>query len=89
MTVNKGEYEVLGGFGQSVGASFRRIVDMSDMNSQPNLYYQQVNQGNKTIPHYFDQAHLYNKGLYRTTHMNENFIRTSKLFKHLILMPKK
>ena len=45
--------------------------------------------GQQNNPHYLDQAHLYNKGLYRTTHMNENFIRTSKLFKHLILMPKK
>ena len=32
MTVNKGEYEVLKSFDQSVGASFRRIVDLSNMN---------------------------------------------------------
>lgn len=88
MTVNKGEYEVLGGFGQSVGASFRRIVDMSDMNSTQ-FILPTGQSGQQNNPHYLDQAHLYNKGLYRTTHMNENFIRTSKLFKHLILMPKK
>ncbi|GIS72668.1 MAG: hypothetical protein CM1200mP10_22450 [Candidatus Neomarinimicrobiota bacterium] len=33
MTVNKGEYEVLKDFDQSVGASFRRIVDLSNMNN--------------------------------------------------------
>ena len=88
MTVNKGEYEVLDGFDQSVGASFRRIVDMNNMNLTQ-FIIPTGQSGQQNSPHYLDQAHLYNKGLYRTTYMDENFIRTSNLFKHLILHPKR
>ena len=88
MTVNKGEYEVLEAFDQSVGASFRRIVDMNNMNLTQ-FIIPTGQSGQQNSPHYLDQAHLYNKGLYRTTYMDENFIRTSNLFKHLILRPKR
>ena len=87
MTVNKGEYEVLGDFNQSVGASFRRIVDMSNMN-QTQFIIPTGQSGQPNNPHYYDQSHLYNQGLYRTTYTNEKFIRNSNLFKHLIMHPK-
>ena len=87
MTVNKGEYEVIGGFDQSVGASFRRIVDLANMNLTQ-FILPTGQSGQQKSPHYFDQAELYNKGLYRTTHIDENFIRHSNLFKHLTLTPK-
>ncbi len=87
MTVNKGEYEVLGGFDQSVGASFRRIVDLGNMNLTQ-FIIPTGQSGQQKSPHYLDQADLYNKGLYRTTHIDEDFIRQSNLFKHLILTPK-
>ena len=88
MTINKGEYEVLGGFDQSVGASFRRIVDLDNMNLTQ-FIIPTGQSGQQENPHYLDQAPLYNKGLYRTTYMDEGFIRKSKEFTHLILTPKK
>jgi acyl-homoserine lactone acylase PvdQ len=45
--------------------------------------------GQQNSPHYSDQADLYNKGLYRTSYMDEKFIRHSKEFTHLMLTPKK
>jgi len=88
MTVNKGEYEVLGGFEQSVGASFRRIVDLDNMNLTQ-FIIPTGQSGQQNSPHYSDQADLYNKGLYRTSYMDEKFIRHSKEFTHLMLTPKK
>ena len=86
MTVNKGEYEILEGFDQSVGASFRRIVDMSNMNATQ-FIIPTGQSGQQNSRHYLDQAHLYHQGLYRTTYINENFIRSNNQFKHLILYP--
>ena len=87
MTVNKGEYEVLKSFDQSVGASFRRIVDLSNMNLTQ-FIIPTGQSGQQRSSHYKDQADLYNKGLYRTTYIDEDFIRTSKLFKHLTIYSK-
>ena len=87
MTVNKGEYEVLKSFDQSVGASFRRIVDLSNMNLTQ-FIIPTGQSGQQRSSHYKDQAGLYNKGLYRTTYIDEDFIRTSKLFKHLTIYSK-
>ena len=87
MTVNKGEYEVLKSFDQSVGASFRRIVDLSNMNLTQ-FIIPTGQSGQQRSSHYKDQADLYNKGLYRTTYIDEGFIRTSKLFKHLTIYSK-
>ena len=64
------------------------IVDMNNMNLTQ-FIIPTGESGQQNSPHYLDQAHLYNKGLYRTTYMDENFIRTSNLFKHLILRPKR
>ncbi len=86
MTVNKGEYEILEGFDQSVGASFRRIVDMSNMNATQ-FIIPTGQSGQQNNRHYLDQAHLYHRGLYRTTYIDENFIRSNNQFKHLILYP--
>ena len=87
MTVNKGEYEVLKSFDQTVGASFRRIVDLSNMNLTQ-FIIPTGQSGQQRSSHYKDQAGLYNKGLYRTTYIDEDYIRTSKLFKHLTIYSK-
>ena len=86
MTVNKGEYEVLGGFGQSVGASFRRIVDMSDMNSTQ-FILPTGQSGLFNSHHYEDQADLYHSGKYRTTWFNEEYIRSNAIFRYLVFRP--
>ena len=88
MTVNKGEYEILQGFDQSVGASFRRIVDLNNMNNTQ-FVIPTGQSGQPNSPHYDDQAALYNAGKYRTTWFNESHIRKSNEFKRLILLPLK
>ena len=86
MTVNKGEYEVLRDFDQSVGASFRRIVDLKNMNNTQ-FIIPTGQSGQPNSPHYYDQAVLYNSGKYRTTRFNEDYIRNNKQFHHLVLLP--
>ena len=86
MTVNKGEYEVLQAFDQSVGASFRRIVDLKNMNNTQ-FVIPTGQSGQPNSPHYDDQAALYNAGKYRTTWFDEDFIRNNKQFHHLVLLP--
>ena len=86
MTVNKGEYEVLQGFHQSVGASFRRIVDLRNMNNTQ-FIIPTGQSGQPNSIHYDDQAALYNAGKYRTTWFDEDFIRNNKQFRHLVLLP--
>jgi penicillin amidase len=86
MTVNKGEFEVLQGFDQSVGASFRRIVDLKNMNNTQ-FVIPTGQSGQPNSPHYDDQAVLYNAGKYRTTWFDEDFIRNNKQFRHLVLLP--
>ena len=86
MTVNKGEYEVLRGFHQSVGASFRRIVDLRNMNNTQ-FIIPTGQSGQPNSIHYDDQAALYNAGKYRTTWFDEDFIRNNKQFRHLVLLP--
>ena len=86
MTVNKGEYEVLQEFDQSVGASFRRIVDLKNMNNTQ-FVIPTGQSGQPNSPHYDDQAALYNAGKYRTTWFDEDYIRNNKQFRHLVLLP--
>ena len=43
--------------------------------------------GLSNSPHYRDQAEMFHGGLYRTTRFNEEYIRSSSEFKHLILNP--
>ena len=86
MTVNKGEYEVLKDFDQSVGASFRRIVDLMNMNNTQ-FVIPTGQSGQPHSPHYDDQAVIYNAGKYRTTWFDEEFIRNNKQFRHLVLLP--
>ena len=86
MTVNKGEYEVLQTFDQSVGASFRRIVDLKNMNNTQ-FVIPTGQSGQPNSPHYDDQAALYNAGKYRTTLFDENFIRNNEQLRLLVLLP--
>ena len=86
MTVNKGEYEVLKDFDQSVGASFRRIVDINNMNNTQ-FVIPTGQSGQPNSPHYDDQAVLYNAGKYRTTLFDENFIRNNEQLRLLVLLP--
>jgi penicillin amidase len=86
MTVNKGEYEVSQEFDQSVGASFRRIVDLKNMNNTQ-FVIPTGQSGQPNSPHYDDQAALYNAGKYRTTRFDEDYIRNNKQFRHLVLLP--
>ena len=84
-TLNNGEYSLSAPFNRVVGPSFRRIVDLSNMNNT--LFILPTGQsGLPTSLHYSDQAELYNSGTYRKVLMDEKIIRNSK-FRKLTLMP--
>jgi len=84
-TVNNGEYSLSAPFQQVVGASFRRIVDLAEMN-QTQFIIPTGQSGIPSSPHYSDQADMYNSGRYRTTFMDEITIRSSG-FRKLLLVP--
>ncbi len=84
-TINNGEYSLSAPFRQVVGASFRRIVDLSDMN-RTQFILPTGQSGLPGSPHYSDQAEMYNAGRYRTTLMDETVIRNSG-FRKLLLVP--
>ena len=84
-TVNNGEYSLSAPFRQVVGASFRRIVDLAEMN-QTQFIIPTGQSGLPGSPHYSDQADMYNSGRYRTTLMDETTIRNSG-FRKLLLVP--
>lgn len=84
-TVNNGEYSLSSPFSQVVGASFRRIVDLSDMTSSQ-FVIPTGQSGIAGTPHYSDQAELYEAGRYKTTLMDEETIRSSG-FRKLVLSP--
>ena len=84
-TINNGEYSLSAPFRQVVGASFRRIVNLSDMN-RTQFILPTGQSGLPGSPHYSDQADLYNSGRYRTTLMDETAIRNSG-FRKLLLVP--
>lgn len=86
MTVNNGEYNIVKPYHQTVGASMRRIVDFSDLNSTQ-MILPTGQSGVPNNPHYNDQAEMFIAGRYRTTRFDEAYIRNSDSFQHLILTP--
>nr|MCS5659167.1 penicillin acylase family protein [Dehalococcoidia bacterium] len=84
-TINNGEYTLSAPFQRVVGPSFRRIVDLSDLNSTQ-FVLPTGQSGLPRSPHYADQASLYMSGRYRTTLIDEATIRNSG-FQKLVLKP--
>ena len=84
-TINNGEYTLSAPFQRVVGPSFRRVVDLSDMNSTQ-FVLPTGQSGLPRSPHYADQAPLYMSGRYRTTLMDEVTVRNSG-FQKLVLKP--
>jgi len=83
-TPNAGGFSFQKPFHQTSGASMRRIVDFSNLNETQFI----LPTGQSGVPfssHYRDQAELYHKGHYRTTWFDEDYIRNSENFRHLIL----
>ncbi len=85
-TVNKGEYALLKNYDQIVGPSMRRIVDFSDLD-KTQFILPTGQSGLPNSPHYADQAEMYYRGEYRTTHFDETFIRHSDSFSRMTLLP--
>jgi len=85
-TINNGEYSFSNPFNQVSGASFRRIVDFSNLDST--LFILTSGQsGNPKSLHYNDQTDLYLNGQYRSILFNENSIK-SNLNKKLLFQSK-
>jgi penicillin amidase len=85
-TINKGEYILLSNYDKTIGPSMRRIVDFDNLNNTQ-FILPTGQSGIPTSPHYKDQAPMYNKGEYRTTYFDEDFIRSASQFRHLKLGP--
>ena len=85
-TPNAGGYSYNKPYKQTSGASMRRIVDLSNLN-ETQCIIPTGQSGLPKSPHYRDQADMFHKGKYRTTRFDENFIRASSEFKHLVLKP--
>ena len=85
-TINKGEYILLSNYDKTIGPSMRRIVDFDNLNNTQ-FILPTGQSGIPTSPHYKDQAPMYNKGEYRTTYFDEDFIRSASQFRHLKLVP--
>jgi penicillin amidase len=83
---NAGGYSFNKPYHQSAGASMRRIVDFSNMN-ETQFVLPTGQSGIPSSPHYRDQAEMYHSGEYRTTWFDEDYIRSSNHFRHLILTP--
>ncbi len=83
---NAGGYSRSKGFSQTSGASMRRIVDFSNLNNTQ-MILPTGQSGLRKSPHYDDQAHLYHRGGYRTTHFNKDSIENNSTYKKLTLSP--
>ena len=83
---NAGGYSRSKGFSQTSGASMRRIVDFSNLNNTQ-MILPTGQSGLRKSPHYDDQAHLYHRGVYRTTHFNKDSIENNSTYKKLTLSP--
>jgi len=86
MTVNNGEYKISKPYRQIVGPSMRRIVDFSDLSSTK-MILPTGQSGVPNNPHYNDQAEMFVSGQYRTTRFDEEDIKRSDSFQHLVLTP--
>ena len=72
---------------ETAGASMRRIVDFNNLN-ETQFILPTGQSGLYNSPHYDDQADMFQKGEYRTTWFDEDYIRSAKNFRHLKLIPK-
>ena len=86
LTPNAGGYSINNPFNQTSGASMRRVVDLLNMNNTK-MILPTGQSGNVKSPHYKDQAPLYHKGKYRTTWFDEDYVKSEKKFRHLMLIP--
>ncbi|MCH8068602.1 MAG: penicillin acylase family protein [Candidatus Marinimicrobia bacterium] len=84
-TVNNGEYALFAPFDQINGPSFRRIMDLSDLNHTQSVI-PTGQSGLPKSPHYRDQVDLYNSGRYRTVPFNPATIKNSN-YRLLTLNP--
>ena len=73
-TINNGEYSFSEPFLQTAGASFRRIVDFSNLDSTA-FILTTGQSGNSRSIHYDDQTPLYLNGNYRNISFNKNSIK--------------
>ena len=73
-TINNGEYSFSEPFLQTAGASFRRIVDFSNLDSTA-FILTTGQSGNPQSIHYDDQTPLYLNGNYRNISFNKNSIK--------------
>ena len=87
-TPNAGGFSFITPYSQTSGASMRRIVDFSNLN-ETYFILPTGQSGIPNSPYYKDQSEMYHSGKYRTTWFDESYIKTSGVFKHLRLNPKK
>jgi penicillin amidase len=85
---NAGSYSFNKPYAQTAGASMRRVVDFSNLNETQQII-PTGQSGLYNSKHYDDQADLYHSGKYRTTWFDETYIRESKEFRRLTLLPLK
>ena len=85
-TPNAGGYSRKKPFNQTSGASMRRIVDLGDLNNTQ-FIIPTGQSGLYNSPHYRDQSSMYHSGGYRTTHFDENYIKTSDKYRRLVFKP--
>ena len=85
---NAGSYSFSKPYAQTAGASMRRVVDFSNLNETQQII-PTGQSGLYNSKHYDDQADLYHSGKYRTTWFDETYIRESKKFRRLTLLPLK
>jgi len=85
-TVRDGGFSVNKPFEQTGGPSMRRLVKLENIN-ETQMILPSGNSGLPKSPHYSDQAPLYNAGQYKTTHTDENAIRTLKGMRKQVLIP--
>jgi len=85
---NAGSYSFSKPYAQTAGASMRRVVDFSNLNGTQQII-PTGQSGLYNSKHYDDQADLYHSGKYRTTWFDETYIRESKEFRRLTLLPLK
>ena len=86
MSVNNGQYSWERPYSMVLGASIRRIVDLSDLSSTQSV----IPTGQSASPlsdHFGDQTELWLNGQYRTFYQDSAFFNNTKM-KSMKLMPK-
>lgn len=85
MTVNNTQYEWHAPYGQVLGASIRRIVDLSDLSKSESIL-PTGQSGNPLSDHFGDQTELWLSGKYRIFEHNNNIAGQDRL-RTMILSP--